>query len=54
MVYVTGDIHGQPRRVVNFAKDVHISRNDVLIILGDVGANYDKNICILNLEFVRF
>ena len=43
MVYVTGDIHGQPRRVVNFAKDVHISRNDVLIILGDVGANYYLN-----------
>ena len=40
MVYVTGDIHGAPRRVVNFAKDVHISRNDTLIILGDVGANY--------------
>ena len=40
MVYITGDIHGAPRRVVNFAKDVHISRNDTLIILGDVGANY--------------
>ena len=37
MVYITGDIHGAPRRVVNFAKDVHISRNDTLIILGDFG-----------------
>lgn len=40
MVYITGDIHGAPRRVVNFAKDVHIARGDTLIILGDVGANY--------------
>lgn len=43
MIYITGDIHGAPRRVVNFAKDVHISHNDTLIILGDVGANYFLN-----------
>lgn len=43
MIYITGDIHGAPRRVVNFAKDVHISCNDTLIILGDVGANYYMN-----------
>ena len=43
MVYITGDIHGAPHRIVNFAKDIRISRNDTLIILGDVGANYYLN-----------
>lgn len=30
MVYITGDIHGAPHRIVNFAKDIRISRNDIL------------------------
>lgn len=43
MVYLTGDIHGAPRRIVKFAKKMHISRNDTIVILGDVGANYHLN-----------
>lgn len=43
MLYITGDIHGSARRIVKFAKENHISRNDTIIILGDVGANYYLN-----------
>ena len=40
MVYYTGDIHGQPHEVVRFCKRFNPSRNDIIVILGDVGANY--------------
>lgn len=44
MVYITGDIHGAPRRVVNFAKDVHISLNDTA---------RQGGICIFGLRVCR-
>lgn len=40
MVYITGDIHGDPSRVIDFAKDMNLTKKDTIIILGDVGANY--------------
>lgn len=40
MIYYTGDIHGQPYEVVRFCKRFNPSRNDTIVILGDVGANY--------------
>lgn len=40
MVYFTGDIHGNPNRIVNFAKRMQLTEEDIIIILGDVGINY--------------
>jgi len=41
MVYITGDIHGDPRRIVEFSEKLGLTGQDVVVILGDVGANYD-------------
>ncbi len=43
MVYFTGDIHGNPERVVSFAKENNLLVSDTIILLGDVGANYYRN-----------
>ena len=40
MVYITGDIHGDTMRIYAFAKKHKLTKNDMVIILGDVGANY--------------
>ena len=40
MVYITGDIHGNPKRIRTFAERFGLTEGDVIIILGDVGANY--------------
>jgi len=40
MIYYTGDIHGEPNGIVKFAKQFHLSNEDTIVILGDVGANY--------------
>ncbi len=40
MVYFTGDIHGSPLRIIEFAKKFSLTSNDTIVILGDVGANY--------------
>lgn len=40
MVYFTGDIHGTPWRIVKFCRKNKLSASDVVVILGDVGANY--------------
>ena len=40
MVYITGDIHGNTKRIRAFAEQNNLNENDVIIILGDVGANY--------------
>ena len=40
MVYYTGDIHGNANELVDFANRFKLTDADVLIILGDVGANY--------------
>lgn len=43
MVYYTGDIHGNARELVAFANRFKLTDSDVMIILGDVGANYYGN-----------
>lgn len=43
MVYITGDIHGYPERIRKFCKKQKLSRGDMIVILGDVGANYYLN-----------
>lgn len=39
-VFLTGDTHGRFSRVVSFCQEHHLTADDVLIILGDVGLNY--------------
>jgi len=45
MIYITGDTHGDFKRVIAFCDFVRSSKDDTLVILGDVGINYryDKN-----------
>ena len=43
MIFITGDIHGSPWGVLKFAKKQKLTKNDIIIIPGDVGANYYGN-----------
>jgi len=40
MIYLTGDTHGDFRRVARFCDTVESEKDDILIILGDAGLNY--------------
>lgn len=40
MIYYTGDIHGSKTEITNFCKRMELTEEDIIIILGDVGANY--------------
>lgn len=40
LIKYTGDIHGMPWNIVKFSKKYHLTEDDVIVILGDVGANY--------------
>ena len=39
-VYITGDTHRRFVRVRNFCRKMGLTRDDVVVILGDVGVNY--------------
>lgn len=41
--YITGDCHGQFRKIELFCQNYHTDITDVMIILGDVGINYWLN-----------
>lgn len=41
--YITGDTHGQFKRIYNFCMENQTTRDDTLVILGDVGIHYTKN-----------
>ena len=41
--YITGDTHGDFRRIENFCQENETTKEDVLIILGDAGINYWLN-----------
>ena len=43
MVYYTGDIHGQKYEIVRFCKRFKLTKEDTIVILGDVGANYSSD-----------
>lgn len=43
MVYYTGDIHGNAKGIAAFAQHYELTESDVIVILGDVGANYYGN-----------
>lgn len=40
MIYYTGDIHGNITNLVHFCTENKLTQDDVIVILGDVGANY--------------
>jgi len=40
MFYYTGDIHGNPDKIIDFSAKNKLTENDTIVILGDVGANY--------------
>ena len=40
MVYSIGDIHGQPWDIEDFCLRMELTEKDIIVILGDVGANY--------------
>lgn len=40
MIYFSGDIHGSPWGVKRFCEKQKLTKEDTLILLGDVGANY--------------
>lgn len=40
MIYITGDIHGDPTEIIYLSNKYGLTKNDILVILGDVGANY--------------
>ena len=43
MIYITGDIHGNPWTVFKFARRNKLTQDDIIVIPGDVGANYYGN-----------
>lgn len=57
MIYYTGDIHGSPTDIVLYAEEQNLSKDDVLVLLGDVGANYygnhRDNICKADLATIN-
>lgn len=43
MVYITGDIHGNPSDIIYMASRYQMTKDDIIVLLGDVGANYFLN-----------
>ncbi len=43
MVFITGDIHGSPTKIKSFCEKAKLTETDIIVILGDVGANYYGN-----------
>lgn len=43
MVHITGDIHGEVRRITEMIEKYEITPSDIIVILGDVGMNYYGN-----------
>ena len=43
MIYYTGDTHGQPAKILNFVQRFELTKDDVIVILGDAGLNYYGN-----------
>ena len=44
MIYLTGDIHGDPRPVLRFAGENTLLPGDTVVLLGDVGANFYRSV----------
>lgn len=50
MIYITGDTHGNFRRIAYFCDTYGTTKNDILIILGDAGINYFEDYRDVNLK----
>ena len=50
MIYYTGDTHGNLDRIVEFCKKYELTKEDIMIILGDVGLNYYLDIKANNMK----
>ncbi len=50
MVYITGDIHGDPAEIIYLANKYGLTKDDILVLLGDVGANYYLNMRDLRVK----
>lgn len=44
MIYVTGDTHGDFRRIGRFCEKWNTKREDIMIILGDAGVNFSGEV----------
>lgn len=55
MIYYTGDIHGSTLEIVTFCARFQPSKDDTIVILGDVGANYfgDERDVAFKAEFAK-
>ncbi|MBQ2857809.1 MAG: metallophosphoesterase [Bacteroidaceae bacterium] len=55
MIYYTGDIHGSTLEIVTFCARFQPTKNDTIVILGDVGANYfsDERDTAFKAEFAK-
>ena len=42
MIYITGDTHGSFNRVADFCRENRTTKEDILIILGDAGINFQR------------
>lgn len=50
MIYITGDTHGDFSRMADFCRREKTTKDDVIIILGDVGINYYRDSRELKLK----
>ena len=53
MIIVTGDIHGDVSRIRDFSEWSGLQKEDVIIILGDVGVNYYPTHVRINTNRVK-
>ena len=55
MIYYTGDIHGSTLEIVTFCERFRPTKDDTIVILGDVGANYfgDERDVAFKAEFAK-
>ena len=52
MFYITGDIHGDVERIVEFSKNNNLTDKDTIIILGDAGLNFYRSKTDMKLKYV--
>lgn len=43
MIYITGDTHGRFERIENFCQMNSTSKDDIMIILGDAGYQFQRS-----------
>lgn len=42
-IYITGDTHGNFSSLINLTRILEIKKDDLIIILGDVGVNFTND-----------